>query len=79
MTYDSERQFRATIIRGKAKSDLDNLLPAYANIIFEICPCAAENFIIGFNDKMGKFLCESTKKTLDNHRTEIAGKLFGMY
>lgn len=79
MSYNPENQVRASIIRGKAKSDLDNLLPAYANIISEICPCSSADFISGFNGRLGRFLSESTKKTLDNHRTEIAGKLFGMF
>lgn len=79
MPFDHTKQYRATIIRGKAKSDLDNLLPAYANIISEICPCTVGDFPQMFNERLLKFLTSSTKKTLDNHRTEIAGKLFGMY
>jgi len=79
MPFDYTKQYRATIIRGKAKSDLDNLLPAYASIIDEICPCAYEDFVPMFNERLLKFLTLSSKKTLDNHRTEIAGKLFGMY
>ena len=76
--FDPTRQFRCTIIRGKAKTDLDNLLPKYAKIIQDICPCSKQDFSLIFNDKL-KEIVGGTKKTLDNHRTEIAGKLFGMY
>ncbi len=79
MTYNPESQFRCTIIRGKAKTDLDNLLPAYAKIVEEICPIGFQEFPERFNMELSKHIPESTKKTLDNHRTEIAGKLFGLY
>lgn len=79
--YDHTKQYRCTIIRGKTQSEMDDLLPAYAKIIDEICPCSAEEFESSFNNSIMQFLPASahTKKTLDNHRTEIAGKLFGMY
>lgn len=80
MTYIHTDQFRCAIIRGKAQAELDNLLPYYASIISEICPTSKENFDTFFNQKLASLLGEeNTKKTLDNHRTEIAGKLFGMY
>jgi hypothetical protein len=79
MTYNPQNQFRCTIIRGKAKNDLDSLLPTYAKIIEEICPISIDNFPEIFNKELKRLLPEATKKTLDNHRTEIAGKLFGMY
>lgn len=79
--YDHRRQYRCTIIRGKSKKDMDDLLPAYALVIDEICPCPIDEFEQKFNNAFQRFLPESdrTKKTLDNHRTEISGKLFGMY
>ena len=60
---------------------MDDLLPAYAMVIDEICPCRHDDFEQSFNSSFKSFLPESqrTKKTLDNHRTEISGKLFGMY
>lgn len=79
MTYDPKRQYRCTIIRGKARSHIDDLLPAYANIINEICPSNKEPFAEMFDKKLAPFLPSPTKKTLNNHRTEIAGKLFGMW
>ncbi|MDE7208471.1 MAG: DUF3883 domain-containing protein [Clostridia bacterium] len=83
--YNHSNQYRCIIIRGKSKRELDNLLPSYAMIIDEICPCAKEEFESRFNQEFVKILhgknTDKTvlKKTLDNHRTEIAGKLFGMY
>lgn len=78
-TFNPNLQYRCTIIRGKAKKDLDNLLPMYAKIINEICPCNKKEFDKIFNEDLKDIIGDSTKKTLDNHRTEIAGRLFGMY
>lgn len=60
---------------------MDDFLPAYAKVINEICPCSADDFEQLFNNAFMRYLPESDriKKTLDNHRTEISGKLFGMY
>lgn len=79
--YDHSKQYRCTIIRGKSKKEMDDLLPAYAMVIDEVCPCSTEEFDVRFNNAFQRFLPESDriKKTLDNHRTEISGKLFGMY
>ncbi len=77
--YNPEHQYRCTIIRGKAKTDLDNLLPLYASIIEELTPCSNEVFIKEFEEKLKKFMPTAEDKTLHNHRTEIAGKLFGLY
>ncbi|MDL2235796.1 DUF3883 domain-containing protein [Christensenellaceae bacterium OttesenSCG-928-L17] len=79
MSYNHANQYRCTIIRGKAKNDLDNLLPTYAQIIDEITPVASSDFASAFNSSLSVLMPEAEKKTLDNHRTEIAGKLFGMY
>lgn len=79
--YDHRRQYRCTIIRGKSQKEMDDLLPAYAKVINEICPCPADDFETLFNNAFMRFLPASAriKKTLDNHRTEVSGKLFGMY
>ena len=79
--YDHTKQYRCTIIRGKSKKEMDDLLPAYAMVIDEVCPCRHEDFEQLFNNAFERFLPESDriKKTLDNHRTEISGKRFGMY
>ncbi len=79
--YDYTNQYRCTIIRGKSQKEMDDLLPAYAKVIDEVCPCPADEFEVLFNNAFQNYLPESDriKKTLDNHRTEISGKLFGMY
>ena len=79
--YDHTKQYRCTIIRGKSQKEMDDLLPAYAKVIDEICPCKANDFEKMFNNEFESYLPkhDRTKKTLDNHRTEISGKLFGMY
>lgn len=79
--YDHTKQYRCTIIRGKSQKEMDDLLPAYAKVIDEICPCDADDFETLFNNAFKGYLPASAriKKTLDNHRTEISGKLFGMY
>ena len=86
--YDHSKQYRCTIIRGKAKNEIDDLLPAYAKVIHDVCPCSYEDFEDKFNVAFARFLppllrntlaLSSTRKTLANHRTEISGKLFGMY
>ena len=79
MSYSHANQYRCTIIRGKAKNALDDLLPAYAQIIEEVTPVSSEEFATKFNQQLATFIPGSEQKTLDNHRTEIVGKLFGMY
>lgn len=83
--YNHTNQYRCIIIRGKSQRELDNLLPTYATLIDDICPCDKEAFDVEFNAALARILhgknadAIALKKTLDNHRTEIAGKLFGMY
>lgn len=77
--YNPENQYRCTIIRGKAQNEIEDLLPAYAKIITDICPCDSATFIDLFDKAITRFLYSPTDKTIANHRTEIAGKLFGMY
>lgn len=85
--YNPDEHYRCTIIRGKAQREMDNLLPAYAMIITEICPCSREEFTKLFNDKLANLLFKKDfgqldkdhQKTIRNHITEIAGKLFGLY
>ena len=79
MAYDPEKQYRCTIIRGRSKNEMDDLLPIYASIIQDVCPCEKNVFVKDFNAKLSRFISSPTKKTLDNHRTEITGKLFGMW
>lgn len=77
-TPDSH-QYRCTIVRGKGQSEIEDYLPAYAKILSDICPCKVESFPSKFNKILSKSIPMAKEKTLSNHRTEIAGKLFGMY
>lgn len=85
--FNPENQYRCTIIRGKAQNDLDNLLPSYSNFINENSPTDKENFNNRFNNYLSDIFYESNfdklssnhRKTVRNHITEIAGKLFGLY
>ena len=77
------KYYRAHIIRGKAAKELENLLPAYTSVIEDVTPSEEENFATLFKNSMRKILerytPSVTDKTLDNHRTEIAGKWFALY
>ncbi|MEG9546062.1 DUF3883 domain-containing protein [Mannheimia sp. HC-2023] len=85
--FNPDIQYRCTIIRGKALKELDDLLPAYANIITEICPCQKDEFDKNFNQKLSSVIYKTDfhnlnkahRKTIRNHITEVAGKLFGLY
>jgi hypothetical protein len=77
--YDHNKQFRCELIRGKSQREIDNMLPTYANIINEICPCNTDKFPDSFDRALSEYLPGLMPKTLANHRTETAGKLFGMY
>jgi hypothetical protein len=65
MSYDPHNQYRCTIIRGKAKNAVDDLLPAYANIINEITPSSVDGFKEKFNEMLITYMPGSTKKTLE--------------
>lgn len=79
--YDHTKQYRCTIIRGKSQKEMDDFLPIYAKVINDITPCSGDDFEELFNNAFKKYLPadQRIKKTLDNHRTEISGSLFGMY
>lgn len=86
--YDHRKQLKCTIIRARAISEVDNLLPKYASVIDNLCPCTKEEFEEGFNNAFREYAIskardksdeKSIKKTLNNHRTEVSGSLFGMH
>lgn len=86
--YDHRKQLKCAIIRARAISDVDNLLPKYAMVIDNLCPCTKAEFEKGFNDAFREYAISrarnksnesAIKKTLDNHRTEVSGSLFGMH
>lgn len=87
-SYNVNAQFRCTIIRGRGQSELEDYLPLYANMVSQTCPCEYEDFkkscrsilanaIHNTNDFEG--LPKGKQKTIDNHITEIAGALLGLY
>ena len=50
--YTPENQYRCTIIRGKSQTDMEDLLPLYANIVHKYCPCEES----AFKESARKFL-----------------------
>ena len=88
MTYIPEHQYRCTIIRGKSQNDMEDMLPLYADIVHRNCPCTKNEFVERARKRLSKALfeteafaslSESNLKTVDNHLTEIAGTLLGLY
>lgn len=88
MNYTPEHQQRCTIIRGKSQNDMEDLLPLYADIVHRNCPCKKDDFIERAQKRLSKTLfgteafeslSESNKKTVNNHLTEIACTLLGLY
>ena len=88
MTYNPEISYRCTIIRGKSQTDLEDLLPLYVNTVHKYCPATEEAFKQGcrrdlsralFSTNAYETLPRSNQKTVDNHLTEIAGTLLGLY
>ncbi len=86
--YNPDNQYRCTIIRGKSQVDMENLLSLYANIVDRTCPCALELFRTEgfkmlskalFNTEDYGNLSTSNQKTVQNHLTEVAGSLLGLY
>lgn len=86
--YNPENQYRCTIIRGKSQTEMEDLLPFYAQIVHKSCPCTKEEFdkrcnaklsVFFFNVKSYDNLPEKNKKTIRNHVTEVMGKLLALY
>ena len=86
--YNPKNQYRCTIIRGKSQTDMEDLLPLYANMVHKFCPCEEEQFKTSCFRTLSKALfatesydnlSDSNKKTVQNHLTEVAGTLLGLY
>ncbi|MCC8112995.1 MAG: DUF3883 domain-containing protein [Bacteroidales bacterium] len=86
--FDPTNQYRCTIIRGKTQSEMEDLLPAYANMVHNNCPCTKAEFdtrccrklsLLLFQTSDFDSLPDNNKKTVRNHLTEIAGSLLGLY
>lgn len=86
--YTPENQHRCTIIRGKSQTEMEDLLPLYANIVHKYCPCNEDAFRKSaysdlsyalFHIRDFDSLSENNKKTVKNHYTEIMGVLLGLF
>ena len=86
--YTPENQYRCTIIRGKSQTEMEDLLPVYANIVHKYCPCTEETFRNSafsdlsytlFHIREFSQLPKNKQKTVKNHYTEIMGVLLGLF
>lgn len=86
--YNPENQYRCTIIRGKSQTEMEDLLPLYANIVHKYCPCTEDAFRQSafsdlsyalFHTKDFSRLSDTNQKTVKNHFTEIMGVLLGLF
>ncbi len=86
--YTPENQYRCTIIRGKSQTEMEDYLPLYANMVHKFCPCKEDMFKESCYAALSKaifhtasfdLLDDGNKKTVQNHLTEIAGTLLGLY
>ena len=86
--YRPENQHRCTIIRGKSQTEMEDLLPLYANIVHKYCPCNEEAFrrsafsdlsFALFHVRNYVTLSENNFKTVKNHYTEIMGVLLNLF
>lgn len=88
MKYNPENQYRCTIIRGKSQTEMEDLLPLYANIVHKYCPCKEDKFRESafsdlsyalFHIRDFNSLSKNNQKTVKNHYTEIMGVLLGLF
>ncbi|MCF0186044.1 MAG: DUF3883 domain-containing protein [Bacteroidaceae bacterium] len=88
MSYNPNNQYRCTIIRGKSQTEMEDMLPFYAQMVHAFCPCTKDEFQSRCTKKLSKLLFDTSdfsslpdnnQKTVRNHMTEIAGKLLGLY
>ncbi len=88
MSYKPENQFRCTIVRGRSQNMMEDMLPIYAEIIHQLCPCTKESFVDGARKRLSKVLFKidafeelpsGNQKTVNNHLTETAGTLLCLY
>ena len=88
MSYTPEHQYRCTIVRGRSQGMMEDMLPHYAEIVHQLCPCTKELFVEGARKRLAKVLFKTdeyntlpdgNKKTINNHLTETAGTLLCLY
>jgi len=70
----------AFIVRGRGQQLTDELLPLFSQMVMEITPCEEIQFNVLARRKIGSIVPGGgTTKTIDNYRTEIIGKILGLY
>jgi hypothetical protein len=70
----------AFIVRGRAQSLLDDLLPAFALAVEASTPLPRDEFITKMRAQIQSLVPGGVdKKTADNYRTETIGQMLGMY
>lgn len=86
--YNPSLQYRCTIIRGKGQTVMEDMLPAYAQMIHMVCPCTKDEFDTRCTSRLSQILFKTkdfsslpsnNQKTVKNHLTETAGSLLGLY
>lgn len=72
-------QRRTVIIRGRGQTELDTLLPIFANLVERNTPLAPADFDAAMIKSLSSIFPNQTNKTYRNYLTEIIGQLFSMY
>ena len=72
-------QRRTVIIRGRGQTEMDTLLPIFANLVERNTPLAPADFDAAMIKSISAIFPNQTNKTYRNYLTEIIGQLFSMY
>ena len=72
-------QRRTVIIRGRSQTDMDTLLPIFANLVERNTPLPALAFDQAMIGSISKIFVGKSTKTYRNYLTETIGQLFSMY
>lgn len=72
-------QRRTVIIRGRGQSEMDTLLPIFANLVERNTPLSPEDFDKAMIAGIKNIFPSQTNKTHRNYLTEIIGQLFSMF
>lgn len=72
-------QRRTVIIRGRGQSELDTLLPLFANIVERNTPMSPTDFDAAMIKSLEAIFPTQSNKTHRNYLTEIIGQLFSMF
>ena len=72
-------QRRTVIIRGRGQTEMDTLLPIFANLVERNTPLPSSDFDHAMIKSIEAVFPGLTNKTHRNYLTEIIGQLFSMY